>query len=207
MDLKRLILIRHGELPPEFAGRFVGRTDAPLGEQGIADCRALAGIWRNMNSEVVFVSPKLRARQTAELICGEGNFLLDNRLREVDFGRWENLNFEEIAGRDPEYSKYWYDHPQEIRFPEGEAVPEFYARVEQFTEMLLKESRKVMTVISHGGVLTVMIRRLMDLPHEAMWRWQPSRGSLSVIQFDPSALPGRFGVFNLKPGELTGWQR
>ena len=207
MDLKQLILIRHGELPPEYAGRFVGSTDAPLGEKGMEDCRALAGIWKEMNSEVTFVSPKLRARQTAELVCGDGEIQLDDRLREVDFGRWETLNFEEIAGRDPEYSKYWYDHPQEIHFPEGESVPDFYARVEAFTEMLLKDPHRVMTVISHGGVLTVMIRRLMDLPHDAMWRWQSSRGSLSVIRFDPSALPGRFGVFNLKPGELTGWQR
>ena len=123
MDLKQLILIRHGELPPEYAGRFVGSTDAPLGEKGMEDCRALAGIWKEMNSEVTFVSPKLRARQTAELVCGDGEIQLDDRLREVDFGRWETLNFEEIAGRDPEYSKYWYDHPQEIHFPEGESVP------------------------------------------------------------------------------------
>ena len=42
----------------------------------------------------------------------------------------------------------------------------------------------------------------MDLPYEAMWRWQPSRGTLSVIEFDPENLPGRFGVFNLKVREL-----
>ena len=81
MDLKELILIRHGELPPEYAGRFVGSTDAPLGEKGMEDCRALAGIWKGMNSEVTFVSPKLRARQTAELICGDGEIQLDDRLR------------------------------------------------------------------------------------------------------------------------------
>ena len=163
MDLKQLILIRHGELPPEYAGRFVGSTDAPLGEKGMEDCRALAGIWKEMNSEVTFVSPKLRARQTAELVCGDGEIQLDDRLREVDFGRWETLNFEEIAGRDPEYSKYWYDHPQEIHFPEGESVPDFYARVEAFTEMLLKDPHREMTVISHGGVLTVMIFSLPNM--------------------------------------------
>ena len=78
MDLKQLILIRHGELPPEYAGRFVGSTDAPLGEKGMEDCRALAGIWKEMNSEVTFVSPKLRARQTAELVCGDGEIQLDD---------------------------------------------------------------------------------------------------------------------------------
>ncbi len=207
MAVKKLILIRHGELPSEFAGRFVGSTDAPLGENGVADCRALAGIWRGLGSEITFVSPKLRAKQSAELICGGTETVEDGRLREIDFGRWENLNFEEIAGADPEYSKYWYDHPQEIHFPDGESVPLFNLRVEEFTEMLLAQPQNVMTVISHGGVLTMMIRRLMDLPHDCMWRWQPSRGSLSVIDFDPANLPGRFGVFNLKPRELAEWQK
>ena len=206
MAVKKIILIRHGELPPEFSGRFVGSTDAPLGEHGIADCRALAGIWRAMKSEITFVSPKLRALQTAELICGSVPAVKDDAIREIDFGKWENLTFEEIAGANPEYSKYWYDHPDEIHFPEGESVQLFNLRVEAFTEMLLELPQNVITVISHGGVLTAMIRRLMDLPCDCMWRWQPSRGSLSVINFDPQFPPGRFGVFNLKPLEFEGWR-
>ena len=164
MAVKKIILIRHGELQPEFSGRFVGSTDAPLGEHGIADCRALAGIWRAMKSEITFVSPKLRALQTAELICGSVPAVKDDAIREIDFGKWENLTFEEIAGANPEYSKYWYDHPDEIHFPEGESVQLFNLRVEAFTEMLLELPQNVITVISHGGVLTAMIRRLMDLP-------------------------------------------
>ena len=38
-------------------------------------------------------------------------------IREIDFGKWENLTFEEIAGANPEYSKYccvWaFEHPEE----------------------------------------------------------------------------------------------
>lgn len=207
MPSKTLILIRHGELPPEYAGHFVGSTDAPLGEKGIEDCRALADLWRNYKSEVVYVSPKLRARQSARLVCGEAPLIVDDRLREVDFGRWENLTFDEISSGDPEYSKYWFDHPLEIHFPEGEAVPAFLERVVQFTEMLYTLPQSVITVISHGGVLTTMIRKIMDFPGDAMWRWQPSRGSLSVIDFDPENLPGRFGVFNLKVRELFGCRR
>ena len=189
MSSKKLILIRHGELPPKYSGHFVGSTDAPLGEKGIEDCKALAEVWRKFNSG-------------ARLVCGDSPLIVDDRLREVDFGRWENLTFDEISGGDPEYSKYWFDHPREIHFPNGEAVPDFEKRVVQFTEMLYSLPQTVITVISHGGVLTTMIRKIVDLPYEAMWRWQPSRGSLSVIDFDPENLPGRFGVFNLKVREL-----
>ncbi len=202
MSSKKLILIRHGELPPKYSGHFVGSTDAPLGEKGIEDCKALAEVWRKFNSELIYVSPKLRAVQSARLVCGDSPLIVDDRLREVDFGRWENLTFDEISGGDPEYSKYWFDHPREIHFPNGEAVPDFEKRVVQFTEMLYSLPQTVITVISHGGVLTTMIRKIVDLPYEAMWRWQPSRGSLSVIDFDPENLPGRFGVFNLKVREL-----
>jgi len=203
MSVKKLILIRHGELPPEYAGRFVGSTDAPLGENGIEDSRALADLWqKKFSASKLFVSPKLRTRQTAGLICGDAAVIYDDRLREVDFGRWENLTFDEISAADPEYSKYWYDHPDEIHFPDGESVPAFNRRVTEFTEMLKAAPEDQITVISHGGVLTTMIRRLMDLPYESMWRWQPSRGSLSVIDCDPENPPGRFGVFNLKIREI-----
>ena len=86
MSSKKLILIRHGELPPEYSGHFVGSTDAPLGEKGIEDCKALAEVWRKFDSEVIYVSPKRRAVQSARLVCGDSPLIVDDRLREVDFG-------------------------------------------------------------------------------------------------------------------------
>ena len=45
----------------------------------------------------VFVSPMRRARESAAAICPERRDLIyDPRIREVDFGDWENLTFDEI---------------------------------------------------------------------------------------------------------------
>ena len=111
MPSKTLILIRHGELPPEYAGHFVGSTDAPLGDKGIEDCRALADLWRNYKSEVVYVSPKLRARQSARLVCGEAPLIVEAHKMLVKWeqgdpevrGLWKRMNEWVYAGFDETY--------------------------------------------------------------------------------------------------------
>ena len=198
MPLKELILIRHGELPEEYSGRFVGSTDAPLGQTGICDCKALAPIWKaKYAGSTVFVSPKARARESAELICGDCVFQIDDRLREIDFGKWENLTFAEIRERYPELCEEWMAHPDEIIFPDGESFPGFCRRVSEFAAMLRGIAEERVTVVSHGGVLTRLIFEFLGLPPGEIWRWQPGRGSLSVIEFGPDDPHGRFRIFNL----------
>ena len=204
MALKELILIRHGELPDEYAGRFVGSTDAPLGEAGIRCCQALAPVWRAKYADTtVYVSPKLRARMSAELICGEHLFRIDERLREIDFGRWENLTFAEIKERDPELFEEWMAHPDEMIFPDGESFPEFCRRTAEFADMLKQSADECVTVIAHGGVLTRLICGFLGIPEEEKWRWQPRRGALSVIEFAPDDPHGKFQLFNLSGDFLS----
>lgn len=208
MAHKELILIRHGELPEEYAGRFVGSTDAPLGEAGIRSCRLLASLWKARYAGcAVFASPKLRTRMSAELICGDSLVRLDDRIREIDFGEWENLTFDEIAERDPERCREWLAHPDDVEFPGGEKFSDFCGRVEEFSSMVKSLDDERIAVVSHGGVLVRMICGFLGISRGDIWRWQPGRGSVSVIDFDPENLPGRFQYFNLVPEFLNFFQK
>lgn len=58
-----IFFIRHGATEGNLRRRYIGRTDEPLCEAGIAQVKALQK--RELSVDEVFVSPLLRTRQTA----------------------------------------------------------------------------------------------------------------------------------------------
>ena len=79
-----IVLIRHGKTEGNKEKRYIGRTDQPLSEEGIAGIKENLG--RYPSVEKVYASPMKRTRQTAELIYpGQASELVDG-LREMDMG-------------------------------------------------------------------------------------------------------------------------
>jgi broad specificity phosphatase PhoE len=99
----RLTLIRHGPTAWNAARRFQGRSDIPLSAQGRAHARALASALRLEGFDKVYSSDLGRALQTARAIAeaSGAEVVIDARLREFDFGRWEGLTWEEIVAAYP----------------------------------------------------------------------------------------------------------
>ncbi len=85
--MKRILLIRHGEVEESYRGRFIGKTDAPLSEEGREECRALRVRVAALSPELFFCSPLRRAVETLDVVrVKECRSLIDPRLREIDFG-------------------------------------------------------------------------------------------------------------------------
>lgn len=183
--LKKLILIRHGELPPMYQGRYVGSSDVRLSAQGICDCRKLAARFAALNPGKIFVSPMRRARESAAAICPERRDLIyDPRIREVDFGDWENLTFDEIQKTaPPELLDLWFRHPEEMRFPNGASVADHFAAVDEFMAEILALPEPAAAVITHGGVLMRMISQAMKIPPERQFEVLPPRASMTILNF------------------------
>jgi len=179
---KQLILIRHAEIDPCYAGKFVGRTDVALSELGECQAVALADAITPVLTEQtpILVSPQLRARQTALTL--KRKFDTDNNLREIDFGRWENLTFEEIQKDCPaEKMEQWCKGDPQFSFPDGEAFGDFQRRVKAVVERLLDDDAQQILVITHGGVISTMICQLLGIPAMKFLAFQVARGSVSKI--------------------------
>jgi broad specificity phosphatase PhoE len=98
------VLLRHGDtdLSPEH--RFSGLRDLPLSASGTrqakaAACRLAAGA----PMDAVVSSPLQRAVATAAIASGELGLtaVIDDDLRETDFGDWDGFTLEEIQERWP----------------------------------------------------------------------------------------------------------
>jgi broad specificity phosphatase PhoE len=90
--------LRHGATDWNRQGRFQGRTDNPLNDDGIAQAHAAAEKLRNVDLGQVVSSPLLRAVQTAEIIANvlSTTVTIDQGLIELDFGSFEGRPVREL---------------------------------------------------------------------------------------------------------------
>ena len=84
-----IYLLRHGQTDRNLQKRFSGSVDVPINETGMVQAKAQANKLKNIKFDVAFSSPQKRARQTLEIIH-KGKIILDDRLREIVCGEFEN---------------------------------------------------------------------------------------------------------------------
>jgi alpha-ribazole phosphatase len=198
MTPKKMLLARHASTGREYYSRFIGATDIPIGAEGPAETARLAGIIQKYLPVVSFCSPFLRVRQTVELLAGQidlGEVHVKYDLREIDFGRWEGLSFEEIAEGDSELAKRWAAWNPEFTFPAGEKVADFLRRTSELAEELAARPEETILVIAHGGVVRALLCHLLKLPpqHYLLFDARPARLAAIDLYSEGGVLSG----FNL----------
>ncbi len=149
--MKRVLFIRHGATAGNLEKRYIGRTDEPLCEIGIAQVNELKK--QNWQPDVLFVSPMLRTRQTAELAFPGLEQQIIEDLRETDFGIFEGKTAAELAD-EPRYQA-WVDSLCRAPIPGGEGIDDFKARCcRAFSAAIapLPEDTTAAFVV-HGGVI------------------------------------------------------
>jgi broad specificity phosphatase PhoE len=86
--------LRHGATDWNREGRFQGRTDNPLNDDGIRQAHAAADLLRGIGITRIVTSPLLRAAKTAEIIASaiSAPLTIDDGMIECDFGSFEGLS-------------------------------------------------------------------------------------------------------------------
>ncbi|MEO0649082.1 MAG: histidine phosphatase family protein [Planctomycetota bacterium] len=99
-------------------------------------------------------------------------------LREQSMGRWEGQTWEEVTRQEPDLVRaYWEDYAH-TRPPGGEALTDLSERVSGWwldTRESLLDHRTA--VVTHVGVMRVLIARLLGLPLDQSLRLAPAVAS------------------------------
>jgi probable phosphoglycerate mutase len=103
-----LWLIRHGETEWSAEGRHTGLTDLPLTERGRERAAALGKYLAGTKFAAVLCSPLRRARETCEIAGFGAQAVVDDNLREWDYGVYEGRTTQEIQAKIPGWS-VWKD--------------------------------------------------------------------------------------------------
>ena len=182
----RLWLVRHGETEANVAGLYSGHAPTPLTERGIAQAQTLGTLLRNVPVDNVLCSELERARHTTQLILGDREVPVRNmpELKEMFFGDWEMRHHRDLAREDAENYAVWCNDWQNATPTNGEGFQAFSQRVERFIAQLADyKTCQNLLVVSHQGVLSVLIARLLSMPAAAMWHFRVEQGCWSAIDF------------------------
>ncbi len=146
-----IALIRHGPTDWNAQHRVQGSIDTPLSDLGRAKMEGLSPP-EGFETARPFCSPKLRARQTAQLL-GLINPTIDDRLAEQNWGSWEGLTREEMLARDGNDAfERAGGRGLAFRPPDGKSTGELHARLLSFFADIGKSNGNAVAV-THMGVL------------------------------------------------------
>jgi broad specificity phosphatase PhoE len=163
----RLLLIRHGESTANAEGRLQGHLDFPLSEQGRAEARLLAARLGSLGIDALYTSTLERARETAEIATQRLDITPVPRegLMERDMGALSGLNHLEIRERFPDYVKARSQGQIDIEIDGWESYAEFKVRVDSTLDAIVAEHKDgIVACVTHGGVVGMFLRRVLDLP-------------------------------------------
>ena len=159
--------VRHG---PTHEKNFVGWRDVPA---DLSDAPRLARLNLHLPDEALLVSSDLiRAVHTADALAQPSRRRLphEHELRELHFGAWDGLHFSEVAARDPDLSRAYWETPGDVMAPEGESWNQTKARVDRVVARInaAHPNAHVIAVAHFGVILTQVQQAQGGGPLEAM---------------------------------------
>ncbi len=153
--MTRFWWVRHG---PTHEKAFVGWRDVPA---DLSDQARIARLSAHLPQEALLVSSDLqRAAATGDAIVGNRRRLPhDPSLREFNLGDWDGMPFDEVAARDPDLSRAFWDRPGDIAPPGGESWNDLARRVNTSVAELCQLHRgQDIVVVAHIGVILTQIQ-------------------------------------------------
>jgi broad specificity phosphatase PhoE len=198
----RLYVIRHGEVEERYQRVFGGRIDMDLSPLGREQAQALANFLDGVPFDAIYASPMKRVQQTLEPLLEKQNQLpiVLPELREVDFGAWTGLGWDEIEARFGVRAFEWFDRLAQDTIRDAEPAARFRERIRQSLERILGDGPgRVTAVLCHGGVIRMMLAILLDLPLAKMAGFDFEYASLTIVDW----LPGKVEVQLLN---FTPWR-
>ncbi len=163
-QLRRLVMIRHGETDGESSIRFHGATDVPLSDDGRAHMRDTSRKLRHEVFDMVVASTLQRSWMGAHIVAGGAPVRLETNFREVDFGRWEGLTAQEIEESDPVLYKEWQEKKAVFEFPGGGIRAAYRARVLRGLDRIEKSGAACSLLVVHKGTIRTIVEHLLGKP-------------------------------------------
>jgi probable phosphoglycerate mutase len=185
-----LILVRHGETALTQQGRYSGRGDPALTDEGQAQAMAAGGRVAGLSRDVsaVLSSPLQRCVRTAELISADVGAVpvtvLDD-LIECDFGRWEGLTFAEAQERWPRDMQAWLDSPK-VAPPGGESFEAVGHRARRALGTIVTANPgAVVVVVSHVSPIKLILRDALAAGDDFLHRLYLDAAGVSTMDVWP----------------------
>ena len=173
-----LWLVRHGETEWSAGGAHTSRTDIGLTAHGRRRAEELRDYLAGVKFDAVFVSPMQRARETCKIAGFSDVAVVDEGLREWDYGVYEGRTTAEIRKDAPGWS-VWKD-----AIVDGETVERVGARADGVIARALGTGGRRVALFAHAHLLRILAARWVGLPAVDGRLFVLGTGSLSVLGWE-----------------------
>jgi len=199
------IFMRHGEADNNVNRILVGRhIESHLTEIGRQQVRDTANYLKEIVVDKVFVSPVIRARETAEIVCDVNNldYEIDERLYEIELGKLVGMNYEDIIEKHGNLFLKFYSGDEQMLDDYG---VESFTSVKMRIKHLLDEAierypDKNIIFVTHLDPIKAAISLLLDLKPEALYQWHIRNAALTILKHESK-------IFSLSGVNVMGFHR
>lgn len=172
----QISFLRHGQTKGNIEKRYVGITEESITKQSRIEIQR----WKEYSKgnsiledmEAVYISPRVRCKETAQILFPSCALTEVMELAECNFGIFEYKNYLELDGNQ-EYQK-WIDSGGVIGFPEGENKEVFQNRILSGWEFVIIDAMKheyqKIAVVAHGGTI-MSVLEAYGIPKREYYQW------------------------------------
>ena len=183
----RLILVRHGQTEWNAGGRYQGQSNVALSDTGRKQARFLAERFPVRQLDAIYTSDLDRAKETAECVGKRLGLTVCQEIafRELSFGDWEGLTYQEISSRWPEEAEKLFTAPDELVIPHGETFQDLQKRaLDKIYSLYEKHIDQTVAVFAHGAINKTILAGLMHIPLHYLWSLRQDNTAVNILRLD-----------------------
>ncbi|WP_316015480.1 histidine phosphatase family protein [Roseobacter sp. HKCCA0434] len=169
--------VRHG---PTHAARMVGQTDIAA---DLSDTARIGRLAKALPQGATVLSSDLRRAVATARALGLDP-VPEPRLREFDYGRWEDLAFDDPAV-DADLARRFWDEPGDVAPPGGESWNELSARVR--TVVAEHRGPGPIVAVAHMGVILAALAHATGMPAKSALSFRIAPLSLTRLSWHGGA--------------------
>lgn len=184
--MTKIHIIRHGVTFWNKAMRYQGHTDIHLTDEGIEQAQKMAQSFDNIKLSAIYCSDLARARTTAERLAKRQGLevIPQPAFREIFFGQWEGLTYEQIQAKWPEEIEIFFQSPGKIILPEGEGFKDVAKRaIPVYKQLLAKHEDQEIAIVAHGGTNRVLLCDVLGLSLDNCWRIKQDNTAVNTVLY------------------------
>ena len=182
----KLHFIRCAVTRANLEGRYIGRTESPVCEEGFRQLDALMESGRYPAVSKVYTSPLSRCVQTAEYLYPDTALERVNDLMELDMGAFEDRLYDDLK-QDQDFLAWMKDASQNPP-PGGEDAQAFLLRlagaVQSIFYDMMDSGVREAAVVTHAGVIMTILSAI-GLPKAPMEQWEMAPGCGYTLLMTP----------------------
>ena len=182
-----VFFIRHGQTEWNKALRYQGHSDIALTDEGLKQAEQVAERLAREPFSAIYSSDLSRARITAEMIAEKHGLSVTTTpdFREVKFGDWEGLRYNQINEGWPEDMDKFFRQPGQVSIPGGETFQEVKERTDKaLEEIRAQHDGQCVAIVTHGGAIRTMLCSALGISLDLLWCFRQDNTAVNIVEYE-----------------------